>query len=539
MKKILSIVFTLLIVSSSFAQSAKYKELFEKAQKYEQEKKWVYALGTYYDAMETEQTENALPAYKAFEKLANTIKNGKPGYGEFDDFSLYDEWIRLLQEFESYWTEYCPHEFNVVKIEKAALNSEKKTADYKLKIQVDWIGKFDALYSDTIQKGYDVCYYSHSEWGDTFKRWPHYSAYTKGENEDFKNFSTGKLYNGAALFKHFWWKHQKLVPYEINLAAFYMGYNIQIRIEDKKGQCLAESKPSFVEIYDSYKHNISDSHSLRYSRSARSREEYYVTYEIKDVSRFSIPLIDSGEINFRISKIDLCYDYDLIGDSEKHSKKEMSVSLDKVYISPKINEKTKLINEIVDSIYASERKHLISELPQLEFVTIELPEVLDYGFIKYKKCSIEISPKQILLNKTDQFSQILLNDFLDKPDLMELKAEEQENESELRKSLLCNRFDETKNLKPGYEKSDRGYYYSIVPIGDENYASMGYKFMGRYEYAIYGDYYKNPFEHLLYAYNNSKKIRKTLKDSDLAKCLEDSQGVSNNQVFLFRILPND
>ena len=45
-------ILPLLIGSSLFAQSAEYNELLKKAKDYESKKQYVYALGTYWDAME-------------------------------------------------------------------------------------------------------------------------------------------------------------------------------------------------------------------------------------------------------------------------------------------------------------------------------------------------------------------------------------------------------------------------------------------------------------------------------------------------------
>ena len=108
MKKTISIVVAFIVGNALFAQSAKYTEFMAQAQKYEQEKKWVHALGAYYDAME-EEPDFGEPFY-AYKKLSEVIEAGNPGYGEFDDFSQYDGWIEIMQEYESYWSENhcCP-----------------------------------------------------------------------------------------------------------------------------------------------------------------------------------------------------------------------------------------------------------------------------------------------------------------------------------------------------------------------------------------------------------------------------------------------
>lgn len=191
MKKILTVLIAFIVGNAMFAQSAKYTELMAKAQKYEQEKKWIHALDAYYDAMVAEPTEIALPAYKAFKTLLNTISKGEPGYGKFDEFSIYDDWIKLLQEFETYWTNFCPFAFSFEKLERVSLDIKNQTADYEISCKKIESEKFKLIY-DAVQKG------SKTKKEGGISEWPNKSIYTIQNGDSIK---TNVLYNGAALYQ--------------------------------------------------------------------------------------------------------------------------------------------------------------------------------------------------------------------------------------------------------------------------------------------------------------------------------------------------
>lgn len=125
MKRFLSIISAVFCTTLMFGQNAEYQNLMAKAKAYEAYSKLVYALGTYYDAMEAEPTDQAAEAYDAFLNLENTIKNGNPGYGEFDEFDLHDGWKAILTEYETYWSEFAAVQFEFGTLTKGANNYEK------------------------------------------------------------------------------------------------------------------------------------------------------------------------------------------------------------------------------------------------------------------------------------------------------------------------------------------------------------------------------------------------------------------------------
>ena len=103
MKKIALAVAVMLAAGLGvFAQSAEYTVLVKKAKDYEAKKQYASALGIYWDAVAAEPSEKSQEAVEVFLKLEDLIKSGKPGYDEFDEFSLYDDWVLLCKDFECY-----------------------------------------------------------------------------------------------------------------------------------------------------------------------------------------------------------------------------------------------------------------------------------------------------------------------------------------------------------------------------------------------------------------------------------------------------
>ncbi len=70
-------VFALAAVWTCLAQNASYTALLAKAKEYEAKKQYIYALGTYWDAMEADYSANGEEAYKAYLKLGHVIRDGK------------------------------------------------------------------------------------------------------------------------------------------------------------------------------------------------------------------------------------------------------------------------------------------------------------------------------------------------------------------------------------------------------------------------------------------------------------------------------
>ncbi len=134
MKKFLWLIVSIMLaVSMVSAQS--YKELVAKGKEYEKNKEWIYALGCYNDAIQLQDKDGE--AQDLYMKLFTTIVSGKPGYGDFDMFTLHDEWEALVKNAEKYFTENFPYTISSGDIERRFVNYENRTADYAVPISVE------------------------------------------------------------------------------------------------------------------------------------------------------------------------------------------------------------------------------------------------------------------------------------------------------------------------------------------------------------------------------------------------------------------
>ena len=107
----------LIMVVSAFLYAETYEELLKKAEQYEAKKEWFYALGSYYDAIKIANDSDT--ARQKFGQLSDCIKNGNPGYGSFNDFTLHDEWVNLIKNAEKYFTETFPYSITFDSLESS------------------------------------------------------------------------------------------------------------------------------------------------------------------------------------------------------------------------------------------------------------------------------------------------------------------------------------------------------------------------------------------------------------------------------------
>src|SRR5574344_2000882 len=182
-----ALVAAVLGMGALFAQTAKYTELLNKAKAYENKKEWCYALGYYYDAM-AEDPENAEEAATHYTAICDAIKAGKPGLGEYNEFTLHDSWIPLLQNTEKYWTEFCPEYFTFGEIQKGAVDFKTRTASYSISIKSNPSAKYNEI-KGLIKDGYKTAY--RSDWTDLPENWPGTSIFPA---------SGGAMQKGAALY---------------------------------------------------------------------------------------------------------------------------------------------------------------------------------------------------------------------------------------------------------------------------------------------------------------------------------------------------
>lgn len=210
-KKISLLLFFISVSLNVFAQDNEYQKHLEKAKEYESQKRWVYALGEYWDAMEIEQTGNINEAFSSISNLKNTIENGNPGYGNFGEFDYYDEWLNLMIDYERYWTEHCPYYFTY-SFEKSGINLEKRTAEYKVNqdVEISPRCKFMTL---IFYHGLDNA--NKKFWDkDLVEFWPNISAY------NFVKGKTGNFIDGTALITNSYFSKYKMPAAFASLYPF-------------------------------------------------------------------------------------------------------------------------------------------------------------------------------------------------------------------------------------------------------------------------------------------------------------------------------
>ena len=192
-------VVLLAAVGAAFADEAKYNELLAKGKDYEAKKQWVYAMGTYWNAI-LEYPQGAKDANDGFNRIragfaeynkpvgtyigfaeynksvGNFIGTGNPGPGEYDIFSCYDGWINVCREFEVYWNEHSDEIYYVpeVKYEKGEADMKNRTMTYDFKGKIDFTQKFSTIWhciGDSFRKAY------RDNWNDIPAQWPAVSMF--------------------------------------------------------------------------------------------------------------------------------------------------------------------------------------------------------------------------------------------------------------------------------------------------------------------------------------------------------------------------
>ena len=233
MKKICFIILAnIFVISFVFAQSAEFTNHLEKAKGYEVQKNFVSALGEYYDAMSVEKSLSGKDAYKSWEQLSEIIQSGKPGYGDFDEFTFVDEWIVQLQEFEKYWTENCPI-LIIYDLKRIQLNREDKTATYEMNVTWELSPKYkeiENIFKSGLEKAYT------SDWQMPFlEKWPIVSVYNTAKDKN--KF----LQNGAALV-------QNITKYNNSGRYIYSEYKLVASLAEFG--CIARNLAGYYDAYE-------------------------------------------------------------------------------------------------------------------------------------------------------------------------------------------------------------------------------------------------------------------------------------------------
>lgn len=320
LRKIIIAILTAATSLAAFAQNADYNALLSKGKDYENKKQFVYALGTYYDAVAAEPTGDSKEAQDAFNALSDSIKNGNPGIGEFDEFEIYDNWLVLCKEYEKYWTEYSPRAI-VYELERDSIDRATKTGNYKVSLKWEWSAKYKRI-SEAVLAGLEKSW--QDDWTGIPKRWPKESAYMaelKGvrpknytPGADFGRYFTSVtdtyLKNGAALFQSYKGDYfdekdfRKYPYYSIIPAAFVEGaYSIDNwGNQQSKSGCLIDLK---VKISDENGKTLYT--SSRISMMGGDSSIYGSVYIFKNIDQATMKLIDSGKAKLELDSAFLEY----------------------------------------------------------------------------------------------------------------------------------------------------------------------------------------------------------------------------------------
>lgn len=171
MKKLLAGLCVFVCAMCLFATTT--KEYYAKAKSYEAEKKWAWALNAYFDALATDESVDAkLSAYQDYLKLKTAIETGNPGFGNFNAFTIHDEWKNTIVEAENYAKTYCFYNIRFGDLIQDSLNYETRTAKYTANISYERNERYDFVLG-TLAKGFRSAY--KSDWNDMAEDWPKYA----------------------------------------------------------------------------------------------------------------------------------------------------------------------------------------------------------------------------------------------------------------------------------------------------------------------------------------------------------------------------
>lgn len=216
-----------------------YEEWLAKAKEYESQKKWCYALGAYYDAMGTVDLD---PEYKTeavngYNALKETILSGNPGIGTFNEFTLHDEWKKLLIDAEKYGSSFNPYLIEVGNLVKGDLDYTTKTASYSAKISYGFGNRYNGTIR-IIEEGYVKAY--KYDWHDLPKEWPKYSA--SYDNDGIYNVNGAYIYRVDEYYEY----NKETIQYCYNAFARetpnYTLVDCKFNIVDENGKELVKPK---------------------------------------------------------------------------------------------------------------------------------------------------------------------------------------------------------------------------------------------------------------------------------------------------------
>lgn len=192
---------------------------------------WVSELGNCWDSIEANPTLASRSYYERYNEIAENLRKGIPGIGEFSEEEKHDAWVSILKDFERYWSENCPRKFSFSRLRKYTTSEVvqipftvevepdegngaktetrykteiKEKANYSVSVNSDFILKFYEM-REIIQAGLRRA--RKANWTDIPRDWPVDSIYRdssiseSGESGKSDNEINGTLfvnYNGKS-----------------------------------------------------------------------------------------------------------------------------------------------------------------------------------------------------------------------------------------------------------------------------------------------------------------------------------------------------
>ncbi len=332
MKKLLLVLIVVFGVLPLFAKG--YADYLAEAKKYETQKKWVYALGSYYDALETDEApENKKEAAEGYAKLRDVILSGKPGFSSYDEFTVNDEWKKLVIDAEKYFSSVCCVDICQLSIVKDSVQldfkTKTKTMTYGVKIGYAEGNRYATIKNVIVQGlktmvDYYKKQYANFEVFDDWDEWPEYSVSYKNNN----------VYNvdGALIFDQY---KNAFSNFPISTSKNGM-YDFLVNIVDENGKELVKGKRWFL------------------GTEAKTEESSYQIV-FSGVSPAIADLIDSGKARANIAACYLAYGKYNPDKDDGHSRTfvnnlpDVQIPMDKLAVPVVVSsiDKEKFSNEMV------------------------------------------------------------------------------------------------------------------------------------------------------------------------------------------------
>ena len=329
MKKVMFFVLCLFTICKSFANNIdEYNSHLTKAKEYEVQKQWINALGEYWDAIAINSTEDCTEALNSYNLIIETIQNGNPGFGKYDDFEYYDEWMNLLKNFEQYFTQHLAFSFDVL-YKRDSLDRENRLATYKISFQISETEKFHDFF-ECIIKGYNNA--NSKDWNEyEAHAWPLISAYNFEKNDSNKYFTNntaltfnsiknkndyeyGKYKQPAAFLPLVEIKNKKQGLYYPLRAGSYLPYKLSFSLIDKEtDNILYEATSNILYIFlgnrlrDQLLPESKQIKDIYYTYPESGYSGVESGYYLVTVPDTVMKLIESQKADFSISNIDLLY----------------------------------------------------------------------------------------------------------------------------------------------------------------------------------------------------------------------------------------